>query len=376
MAQSKTNPVAEGKAKLLIPKGVFFNPEMKFCRDYSVLAIRAALNGKRKLRLVDATAATGVRAIRYRKECGGIAGEALLVDLNANAAKAATANVKLNKLKNAKAVKASFAKFCQSSHAEEKFGIIELDPFGSPVPLLYDAARISRNGTLLSVTATDMAVLCGAHPKACLKNYQSKPLNSSYCHEVAVRVLLGKIARTVSEFNFGIAPVASLSHLHYVKVFALLESGAEKAVASIKELGFLAHCNKCLHREWRKGVANSLPAKCPKCGTQFEFAGPLWLGEIHGKKALLPMLREAKDPKLAKLLRLQAGECGMPPFFFDLHEVTEKLGIRALAFDSVVGELRRMGFRALPVHFKPNCVKTDADSSAMNRAALSAKAIK
>ena len=374
MAQS--SEIAEGRAKLRIPNGVFFNPEMKFCRDYSVLAIRAALKGKKRLRLVDATAATGVRAIRYRKECGGIAGETFLVDLNASAARSASANVRLNRLKNAKVVKASFAKFCQSSHAEEKFGIVELDPFGSPVPLLYDAARVLRNGALLSATATDMAVLCGAHPKACLKNYQAKPLKSGYCHEVAVRILLGKIARTVSEFNFGIKPVASLSHLHYVKVFALLESGAENAVASIKETGFVAHCNKCLHRVWRKGVANSLPAKCPACGAQFEFAGPLWLGEIHDKKALLLMLKEAKDPKLQKLIRLQAGECGMPPFFFDLHQVTEKLGIRALAFDSVVRELKRMGFKALPVHFRPNCVKTDADSPAMNRAALSAKAIK
>ncbi len=370
---ARSTEVVEGKARLRVPEGVFFNPEMKLCRDYSVLAVRAALKGKKRVRAIDATAATGVRAIRYKKECGGIVGDIFAVDLNASAAKAAAANVRLNKLKNAKVVKASFAKFCQSADAADGFGLVELDPFGSPVPLLYDAARVSRPGTLLSATATDMAVLCGAHPKACLKNYQAKPLNSSYCHEAAIRILLGKIARTVSEFNFGIRPVASLSHLHYVKVFALLEVGAEKAVESIKTLGFLAHCNRCLNREWRKGIANSLPAKCPECGAQYEYAGPLWLDDIHDKGALSAMAEEAADEKLAKILRLQAGECGLPPFFFDLHEVAGKLGARAVSLASVASELRRRGFRTSPVHFRPNALKTDAASADVRKALLAAK---
>jgi len=373
---ARLNEVAEGSARLRVPEGVFFNPEMRLCRDYSVLAVRAALAGRKKVRMVDATAATGVRAIRYKKECGGIVGDVFAVDLNATAARAAAANVRLNKLRSAKVVKASFAKFCQSQHGMEPFGLVELDPFGSPVPLLYDGVRASHDGTLLSVTATDMAVLCGAHPKACLKNYQAKPLNSSYCHEVALRVLLGKIARTASEFNFGIRPVASLSHLHYVKVFALLEAGAEKAVGSIRELGFLTNCSKCLHREWRKGLANSLPATCPECGAQPEYAGPLWLGEMHDNGMLSAMLGEAKDEKLAKLLRLQAGECGMPPFFFDLHEATEKLRLPAMSYANVALQLRKAGFRTAPTHFKPNTLKTDARAAGLKRAILAAKAIK
>ena len=356
----RLSEIVEGKARIRVPPGVFFNPEMKFCRDYSVLAINAALKGRKGVRTVDATAATGVRAIRYAKECGNIIGSVFLVDINSSAAKAAAANVKLNKLKKAKVVKASFAKFCESGDAMEGFGLIELDPFGSPVPLLYDAARASRGGTLLSVTATDMAVLCGAHSAACIKNYQAKPLNNEYCHEAAVRILLGKIARTVSEFNFGVKPVASLSYLHYVKVFVLLEEGAEKAVESLKTLGFAAHCNKCLNREWRKGIANSLPAKCPECGASYEYGGPLWLGEIHDGKVLAGMLKGAKEEKLAKILRLQLGEAGMPPFYYDLHALCKKAGCRAAKPETVIEKLRKAGFKAVPVHFRFNSVKTDA----------------
>lgn len=354
------NEIIEGKARIRVPPGVFFNPEMRFCRDYSILAIRAALKGRKGVRAADATAATGVRGIRYAKECGGIVGDVFLVDLNSSAAKAAAANVKLNGLKNAKVVKASFAKFCQSEDAMDGFGIVELDPFGSPVPLLYDGARASRPGTLLSVTATDMAVLCGAHPAACIKNYQAKALNNEYCHEAAVRILLGKAARTVSEFNFGIRPVASISHLHYVKVFVLLEEGAEKAVESLKETGFVAHCNKCLNREWRKGIANSLPAKCPECGENFEYGGPLWLGEIHEKEVLARMAKEAKDERIAKILRIQLGEVGMPPFYYDLHALCKKAVCRAAKPETVIGKLRKAGFRAVPTHFRFNSIKTDA----------------
>ena len=358
MARLKTE-IHEGKARITVPDGVFYNPEMKFCRDLSVLVIRAALAGK-KARTVDATAGTGIRGIRYAKEGAGAVGELFLVDMNAAAAKSAKDNVKLNKVK-AKVVKSSFAKFANSPTAYGGFGLIELDPFGTPVPLIYDACRVARDGTLLSVTATDTAVLCGAHPKACLKNYQAKPLNPFLCHEVAARILLGKVARTASEFNLGITPLLTISHLHYFKVFVLLAEGAEGAVASVKELGLLAHCNKCLERVWRKGVAASLPEKCPRCGETMEHAGPLWLGNLHDKKALARIMKLGKkDDKIVKRVGLMAGEASMPPFYFELHRLCERLRINAARPDRVVAELKKKGFKVSRTHFQPNAIKTDA----------------
>ena len=366
-----TDTITEGKARISVPDGVFYNPEMKFCRDLSVLVVRAALAGK-KARTVDATAGTGIRGIRYAKEGADAVGELFLVDMNKAAAKSVRANVKANKVK-AKVVKSSFAKFANSPLAYGGFGLIELDPFGSPVPLIYDACRVSRNGTLLSVTATDTAVLCGAHPKACVKNYQAKPLNPFLCHEVGARILLGKIVRTASEFNLGIKPLLTLSHLHYFKVFVLLEEGAEEAVASVKGLGLLAHCDKCLERMWRKGVAASLPEKCPRCGETMEHAGPLWLGELHDKKALARIAKLGKkDDKVAKMAGLLLGECGMPPFYFELHRLCERLRINAARPDRVVAELKKRGFKVSRTHFQPNAIKTDAGIREVEAAARKA----
>ncbi|VVC71884.1 tRNA (guanine(26)-N(2))-dimethyltransferase [uncultured archaeon] len=302
-----------------------------------------------------------MRAIRYAKEGGGAIGELFLVDLNSGAARACRKNLKENKVKG-KVVHNTFERFACSEEARKGFGFIELDPFGSPVPLLYDAIRLSRDGTILSITATDTAVLCGAHPKACLKNYQAKPLNACCCHEVGARILLGKIARTASEFSFGVKPLFSLSHQHFFKVFVKLEGGADGAVESIKALGFVAHCNKCLHMEWRKGVANPLPQKCPECGETPEYAGPLWLGEIHDKALLEKILSldDGKDREIGKVASLMAIESTLPPFYFELHLLAKRLSIGAVRPVRVCESLRKLGFKCGGTHFHTNSVKTDA----------------
>ncbi|MDD5317411.1 MAG: tRNA (guanine(10)-N(2))-dimethyltransferase [Candidatus ainarchaeum sp.] len=360
--------VAEGSARILVPKGVFFNSEMRLCRDFSVLALKAALAGK-KVRAVDATAGTGVRGIRYSKEAGGAVGELFLVDVNRRAAAATRRNLKLNGVKG-KVANNAFQRFACSDAARKGFGFIELDPFGSPVPFLHDAARLSRDGTILSVTATDAAVLCGAHPKACLKNYQAKPLNACCCHEVGARILLGKIARTASEFNFGIAPLFTLSHKHYFKAFVALSEGAERAVESVRELGFVAHCSKCLETVYRKGVANALPQKCAACGESPEYAGPLWLGRIQDGALLAKILSidRGRDKGVEKTASALLAEARLPPLYFELHLMAKRLSVGAVKPESVCRMLERKGFACAGTHFRHNSVKTDAPKSEVENA--------
>lgn len=354
--------MTEGKARISVPEGVFFNPEMEFCRDFSSLVVGALGGKKGSLKIVDATAATGIRGIRYKIENVNV-GEVFFVDLRKDAVAACRRNARHNGLKGAGFFAGPFEKFAVENRG---FGLIEIDPFGTPVPFLYDAARASKDGTVLSITATDMAVLCGAHPKACLKNYQAKPLNNEYCHEVAARILIGKIVRTASEFNFGILPLLALSHLHYLKIFVRLEEGAERAVESIKSLGFVAHCRKCLGREWRKGVANSLPGRCPECGGRREFAGPVWLGELHDGRLLERMGKlngkrgYANEKRIGKFIALMRGEIRMPPFYYDLHALCSKMKCRAAKPEEVMERLGKRGFKAVPTHFRFNSIKTDA----------------
>jgi len=367
--------VTEGMAAIRIPAGVFYNPEMKFCRDVSVALIRAARAGAHA-RTVDATAGSGIRAIRYARECGGAVGDLWLVDISPSSARAAKANAARNGVR-AFAAPTSFARFANSVRAKGGFQLIELDPFGTPVPFLHDALRLARDGTLLSVTATDTAVLCGAHPKACLKNYQAKPLNPFCCHEVGARILLGKIARAAAEFDLAALPLMALSHRHYFKVFVSLKKGAGAAAETLRKIGFISHCGTCLHRETSFGVACTTPARCTACGGTLEHAGPLWLGKLHDGGLLARMIAEtgSSAPKLAALFTVMRAEDGLPPLYFELPRVTERLRAGALGRETIASALETAGFEASRTHFHPNALKTTAPAKDFFAIVRQAKAL-
>mmetsp|Transcript_16040 Transcript_16040/g.11570 ORF Transcript_16040/g.11570 Transcript_16040/m.11570 type:complete len:83 (+) Transcript_16040:458-706(+) len=68
--------------------------------------------------------------------------------------------------------------------------VIDLDPYGTAVPFLESAIGALRNGGLLAVTCTDMAVLCSRSPHVCFYKYGSIPTSKKYCHEMALRIVL------------------------------------------------------------------------------------------------------------------------------------------------------------------------------------------
>ncbi len=349
--------VGEGKAKIRVDAGVFYNPEMEFCRDFSSLAL-GAIGGK-ELSVMDGMCATGIRGVRYAIENEN-AGGVLFVDLDSRACRNAGYNAKKNKLNNYRVEQSEITKLLW----EKPFDFLEIDPFGTPVPYLVPAIRSSamNGGGFLSATATDVAVLCGAHYKACLKNYQARPVDNECCHENGARILLGKIARTASEYNLGVAPLLTLSKQHYIKVFVKLERGAERAVSSIKKLGFMSYCPKCL---WRESSNLVLKDGC-ECGGQLQHAGPLWLGELHERKTLEAMKKEnerrgyGSQERMAAILDKMSCEMGMPPSYYDLHKVSEVMKVSAEKVDLVTEGLSRMGFKTCKTHFRDNAIKTNA----------------
>ena len=57
----------------------------------------------------------------------------------------------------------------------QKFDIVDLDPFGSPVPFLDSAMRAVRDGGLLCIVATDVSVFTGTERAACTPRYGVVP---------------------------------------------------------------------------------------------------------------------------------------------------------------------------------------------------------
>lgn len=356
-----TRRIQEGKAAISISDGVFYNPEMSELRDISVLFLRAlGIKGKR---ILDATAATGIRAIRYGLEAK--AKDVTALDMNAAAARLAKRNVRTNGL-GFEVIDMSLQEFANVSR--KRFDIIDFDPFGSPAPGINDLMKISGDGTVLMITATDTAVLCGAHEAACVKVYGAKPLHNEMCKEAGIRILIAYIARIAAGFNFGTQALLSISDKHYMRVFLRLQYGAKNAAASMKETGLGAFCRHCYSFRFGGGPAPLISPKCPKCKGSSEAFGPLWLGRLRDKKFIETMIKLEDAPLVS-----QALEEPDTVMLFSIPHITEKLGFSSVSKYRVIELLRAEGYIATKTQFNKEGIKTDADIGEVIRAVKKAR---
>jgi tRNA (guanine26-N2/guanine27-N2)-dimethyltransferase len=294
-----------------------------------------------------------------------------MADINKRASELARRNVQLNNLAERVMVKHEEANLFLSKHGapHERFDVIDIDPFGSPVPYLDSAIRALRNHGLLAVTATDMAPLCGVHPKACIRKYGGKPLRTEYCHESAVRLLAGCMASTAARHDIGVEVVFSHSSDHYVRVYATMGYGAKKADNSVKNLGFIKHCFNCLHRETARETPNEHCEKCSECGSRLSYAGPLWLGGISNVCFCDLMKEEAKQrilrlgEKAENLLTLVKNESGTLVSYYVIDELCHVLRLPVPPVKKVVEALKKAGFEAFLTHFDPRGIKSNAPAT-------------
>ena len=125
--------------------GVFYNPKMEELRDISVIMAKAS--GISQPRILDSTCATGIRGIRYEKEVGAIVD---MLDINSGAASSASKNVAANKA-SAMVINKSIQEFANTT--ENKYEIIDLDPFGTPAPYIYDLMKFKESESKLEGVA-------------------------------------------------------------------------------------------------------------------------------------------------------------------------------------------------------------------------------
>jgi tRNA (guanine26-N2/guanine27-N2)-dimethyltransferase len=287
--------------------------------------------------------------------------------------KLAAYNIALNNLQERVSVKHKDANRLLTEHSAPKtrFDIIDIDPFGTPVPHLDSAVQALRNNGLLATTATDMAPLCGVHAKACIRKYGGRPLRTEYCHELAVRLLAGAVANAAAKHDIGTRVLFSHCSDHYIRVYTQIGYGCQKADESLKTMGYILHCFNCLHRETAAKPFPDAAAKCPECGTKMDYAGPLWLGKIFDLQFIDLMIKEngrtafRNSGKITKLLGLARDEAEAPAIYYVLDRLSGKFGLPAPSTASFFQALRAAGFKAVATHFNSRGVRTDAPASAM-----------
>jgi tRNA (guanine26-N2/guanine27-N2)-dimethyltransferase len=385
-----TETIIEGKTKVLVPKleafkkspseyapskaPVFYNPVMELNRDITVLALQAYQRiVNREISVCEPLTGCGIRGVRFAKEVKGIK-KVLINDINQKAFELAKYNVQMNRLSKRVSVKNEDANLLLAHHSapRKRFDVIDIDPFGSPVPYMDSAIRALRNGGLLALTATDMAPLCGVHPKACIRKYGGKPLRTEYCHELAVRLLIGCLATTAAKQDISICVLFSHYTNHYIRAYATIKYSAKKADESIKNMGYIMHCFKCFHRETvRKPFLNEHNGKCGECDSKLSYAGPLWLGKISDGEFCCLMEEEVKKrmfklgERIGKTLALIKSEDENLVSYYVIDKLCDKLNLPSPPVREVVEALRKEGFQACLTHFNPKGIKTGAPSSSM-----------
>ncbi len=381
-----TEVVKEGSVSIVVPKleaykkeaweyapsraPVFFNPTMELNRDLAVLALQAyqRLVG-REISVCEPLTGCGVRGIRFAMEVEGIR-KIVLGDLNPKAAELAQLNMKRNKLTKRVLVVREDANLLLSRYAapRKRFDFIDIDPFGSPSPYMDSAVRALRDGGFLALTATDMAPLCGVHPRAGVRKYGGKPLRTEYCHELAVRLLIGCLVMTAAKHEVGFEVAFSHSTDHYVRVYAFAYHGARKTDKSLREMGYILHCFSCLHRENFKGIASPFKRKCPECGSTLSVAGPLWLGKIADENFCASMKREfsgrnlKQETRILRLLSLIQNEAESSTTYYVTDRICHKLNLSTPPLIKVINELKKKGFQATLTHFNRKGFRAEASA--------------
>ena len=353
--------VREGSVEIEVPEqeegvgdGVFFNPVQELNRDLTVAVLRAYREREpRAESYLDAMAASGIRGVRAAADgwdvtCCDVDNEALQLcrdNLDANNLDAATAKRDVNALLH-----------------EDYFDVVDLDPFGTPIPFADAAFQGTRN--LLCVTATDTAPLCGAHFESGVRSYSAVPRNTEYHAEMGVRILLSGLARTAARYDIAVRPVLTHATNHYVRTYLELDRGARNANGVVKGLGFIYHCMDCLHREHEAGLLADSPGECPNCGSDLTTAGPVWLDRICDSE-FLPSVRAKLDDEMGtadearNLIDRLATELDQPTHF-DQHRLCEQWGEPAPAMEDFLGALHDAGFEASRTHYGGTTLKTTA----------------
>ena len=336
--------------------GVFFNPTMELNRDITVAVLRAYQEREpRVATYLDGMAASGVRGVRAAAEGYDVT----CCDTDSEAAALAEENLARNDLDGD-----GVERNVNALLHEEMFDIVDLDPFGTPIPFADAAFAQTRN--MVCVTATDTAPLCGAHLNSGKRKYSAVPRNTDYHPEMGLRTLISALVRTAARYDVAAVPICSHVSRHYARTYLELDHSASHADELLDSLGFVHHCEDCLARDYESGwYPDAAPETCPHCGgNRVVTAGPIWLGAVADSE-FTELVRQQLSPEFGerkqadKLLATVAAELDTPTHY-DQHRLCKQWGVPANAMDTFLDDLRAAGYKATHAQYSGTAFKTNA----------------
>jgi tRNA (guanine26-N2/guanine27-N2)-dimethyltransferase len=329
---------------------VFYNPNKAFCRDISILLIRALQKKwKKKFAVADCLAGTGARGIRMAVETGA---EVYLNDKNPSAFRLMKKNVKANNIKTE-----VFNEDATAFLSRRKFDYVDIDPFGSPNPFLdagIQALRLRRS--VLAVCATDTATLSGTYPKATKRKYGSDILLTNFHDEVGLRILIKHVIEHGASLDIGLNPIFCHSTRHYFRCYFERVDGSKRIDKILQNIGYLHYDPESLRREISKSPYN----------TKMKVIGPLWIGRLYDRELVRAMMKDSMHTNFLNTILNEIDTVG----YYLIPKIASKIKKPVPKYENIISALENAGIHVSKCHFDKNGLKIDADVEEIERVIL------
>ena len=376
--------IIEGQTKLLVPKNsldvkvpphypAFFNPLASLNRDLSIYLYNIFLddyyNKKNTLiTFADSFGGIGSRGLRVAVEVPKVS-QIYINDINKLAIAAAKESAILNNVRE----KCFFSinEVCnflisRPTERNKRFTIIDLDPFGSPSPFIDCVLRSIEDEGMISITATDTAVLSGIYQTVCMRKYFGLSINNTYSNEVAIRLLISSIALIAARLGISLSPIFVNSNRHYLRVFLKISLSNSEANKVFDNLGYIRHCFKCGDRNLINIYSQEL---CPRCRIKFNIAGKLWIGNLFNKNIISNLLKkyfledlkkDKKNKQIKQIFNISLQELDNIPYYFSVDEIGSMLKSSPKKLNEIIDKIVSSGYLASKTIFRSTGLKTNA----------------
>lgn len=341
------------------------------------------------LRILEGLSASGLRSIRYAKEIPDL-DFVVANDMLPAAVESIQRNLVFNEIPTGKVI-ANLGDvnkiMLEHSAPEQRFDVVDLDPYGSASPFLDIGVQCVADGGLMCVTCTDMAVLCGAHSESCFSKYGSVAIKSKACHEEALRIVLHTVEAAASRHKRAITPLLSVHMDFYVRVFVRIHISPKDTKLSMSKTGMIYQCVGCQSHhiqslgrvETNGSSVRFLPARgppvasnCAECNGAFALGGPFWIDPMHDNSFLELVKQELtfNEPLYKSSRRLMGlvSSCLQElsfPWLYDVSFMCHVVGCNGISVHVFKAALLELGYQVGTSHTNPQGIKSNAPPSVL-----------
>ncbi|KAI1301795.1 tRNA (guanine(26)-N(2))-dimethyltransferase [Halotydeus destructor] len=349
--------------------------------------------GKRGIKILDALSATGLRSIRYAKELETQHSLKVFAnDISEKAVETIKKNVEHNGVTEKVTIVNEDAStlMYQNRKYDERYTILDLDPYGSPAPFIDAAVQSVGDGGMLMVTCTDLAILCGNHSETCFAKYGAMSFRFPACHEMALRIILRSVESSANRYGRYIVPLLSMSADFYIRLFMQVFTSQLKTKQSPSKTGYVYLCQGCQSIsiqpvgrfeqtgdgdnpkcDYSIGKGPVVNRNCDHCQRQHLIGGPIWIGPIHSQEflanAACNLYSNASKYKTFKrmegMVQVMKEELPDVPLFQSLDELSRIVHCSSPPMKLLRSALLNAGYAVSSSHCNKNSIKTDAPNT-------------